>query len=552
MPTKIRTQAEKNETFYKKAKLVHEDLYDYSHDNYVDSHTPFKIWCKTCNEFFLQRPHNHTNVKQGCPACGLKNRHHPLQKSNDKFIEQAKEKWKEIYDYSITIYKNKITKIKYFCNECKIEVEQSPVQHLKNGCPFCAGRGVGKHTKESFIEKAIKIHDKIYNYYKVEFNSIHNKVLIHCNICKKDFSQKASNHLCGNGCPYHKGGVQINQDEYIKRSKLRHGETFDYSNTEYEKAHNKVKIICKKHGEFEQFAYMHLQSEHCCPQCVAELTSSLIEKEIEDFIKLNYDGHIETNNRTILNFKEIDIYLPYLKIGFEINGNYYHCEGVVGKNYHNNKTNLAESKKIQLIHIFEHEIRNKKEIIFSRILNLLGKTQKIHARKTKIVNLTLEEKNDFLEKNHMQGKDNSEIYFGLKYNEKLVACMTFGKPRFNSNYDYELIRFASILNTSVVGGASKLLSHFKNQYKGSIISYSNRRWSTGNLYRKLKFNFLKRTNPGYFYYNLKNKKIRNRMACQKHKLKNNKFYAENLTEYGIMKLNGYDRIWDCGQDVWIN
>lgn len=534
----------KLKTFIDKAKNIHEDKYDYSKVEYVNAHVPVVIICKKHGEF-NQAPMAHTSQKQGCPICGLENRKLPHKKTTATFIKEANLKWNNLYDYSITEYVSKETKIKYICPEHGVQ-EQKPYLHIKNGCQYCAGRGTSKYTNETFIKKANEVHDNFYSYDKVEIKSITDKVIITCPV-HGDFNQKASNHInLKNGCPKCKGGISINNEEYIDKAKKVHENKFDYSTTEYTKAHDKVKIICKIHGEFEQLAYMHLNTIHACPCCVAELTSSEAEKEIISFLKEHYNGLIKSNDRTALGYKEIDVLLPEINLGIEYNGNYWHTEAVVGKKYHFNKTNLAEKNKIKLIQIFEHEWNNKKDIVKSRILSNIGLSKKIYARKTNIVNLTVEEKNNFLEKTHIQGKDNSSIYLGLNYENNLVACMTFGKPRFGGNYKYELIRYSSELNTNVVGGASKLLNHFKKNYLGSIVSYADRKWSAGNMYEKLGFKLDHVTEPGYLYYNILKKTVHNRMNFQKHKLEKMPFYDNSLSEYEIMKLNGYERIWDCG------
>ena len=293
---------------------------------------------------------------------------------------------------------------------------------------------------------------------------------------------------------------------------------------------------------------MHLQSKHSCPYCVAEITSSQAEQDIVDFIQKYYQGKIERNNRTILENKEIDILLPEINLGIEFNGNYWHTEAIVGRNYHLDKTTLAEQKNIKLLQIFEYEWNNKKEIVLSRILSHIGKNKKIGARKTKVVELTSEDKNNFLNRTHIQGKDNSSIFLGLEHEGQLVACMTFGKPRYNKKYQWELIRYSSELYVNVIGGASKLLSHFTHE--GNIISYADQRWSVGNLYKQLGFNLVGKTNPGYIYYHIKNKNTLHRSNCQKNKLKKMPFYSDELTEYEIMKLNGFERIWNSGNFVF--
>ena len=186
---------------------------------------------------------------------------------------------------------------------------------------------------------------------------------------------------------------------------------------------------------------------------------------------------------------------------------YWHNENYVESDYHLKKTELSESKNIKLIHIYEDDWLYKQDIVKSRILNLLNFTpNKIYARKTEIKeisdNILLRE---FLEKNHIQGFIGSQVKIGLFYNNELVSLMTFGKQRKNMGTKsfpdkYELLRFCNKLNTTVIGGASKLFKYFTNNYKPKeIITYADRSWSQGNLYNQLGFEFVHKSQPNYFY-----------------------------------------------------
>lgn len=261
---------------------------------------------------------------------------------------------------------------------------------------------------------------------------------------------------------------------------------------------------------------------------------------------------VDTNNRSLLDGLEIDIYLPELKIGIEYNGEYWHSETKKGKSYHLDKTTVAKGKDIRLIHIFEHEWLQKQDIVKSRLLGMLGQNYKLGARKCTIKELAFNEIKDFLNENHLQGSGSPSKYnFGLYYKDILEAVMTFSKPRFNSNYDYELIRYASLTGVNIQGGASKLLKYFTNKYQGSIISYSDKRWGDGNLYKTLGFKYSHSSEPSYFY--AKNSTILSRYQCQKHKLSTlfPEFYKDELTELDIMSNAGFNRVYDCGTDVWI-
>lgn len=317
------------------------------------------------------------------------------------------------------------------------------------------------------------------------------------------------------------------------------------------------KFKCEKcNHKFENTVYNlnNLFCEKCDPNRKNTIENSLFDYLTKEFPNLI----IKRRDRTILYGKEIDFYIKDKKIGIEINGLYWHSEtgGNHKKLYHINKTKGCLFYGVQLIHIFENELRDNEKIIKS-ILNIKlyhPSVKKIHARKCKIKEVSVSEKNSFLNDNHLQGCDKSSIKLGLYQNDELVSLMTFRKTsRFNSNVEWELMRYCSKLNTVVNGGAKKIFSHFVETYQPqSILSYSDRRYFDGNLYSSLGFKFIDNTPPSYFYISKDYKYLMNRMNWQKHLLKNKlPNYDETLTEWENMKNNGYDRIWDCGHSKWI-
>ena len=283
--------------------------------------------------------------------------------------------------------------------------------------------------------------------------------------------------------------------------------------------------------------------------------TNTIYKQFEIFNLIKTENKLY--NYKLIGLKEIDIVLPDIKLGIEYDGLIFHSEGLlnegrvrnVDKNYHLNKLELCLEKGYDLFHIFESD---NIDIWISMINNRLGFNERIYARKCIIKELKSTEIKDFLNNNHLQGFINSSINLGLYYNNELVSLMTFSKPRFNKNYEYELIRFCNKLNTSVIGSASKLFNYFiKNYNPKSIISYANRRFSNGSIYEKLGFKFLRKTAPNYFYFKPSIRILMSRNQFQKHKLANllDKF-DENLSESENMFNNGYRRIYDCGNLVY--
>jgi len=298
-----------------------------------------------------------------------------------------------------------------------------------------------------------------------------------------------------------------------------------------------------------------------CPNCYPPLQgSSYIQKEIYDWLKQYVNvfpdkrfAFKENNKRRAY---ELDIYIESKNIGIELNGIYHHSEnggyGKTDKNYHLNKTNFFKEKGIQVLHFWDIEWLEKKERVQSIILSKLGIYEtKLQARKCVIKEISSKEANEFLNNTHIQGKCNTKVNIGLFYKEELVQLVSFGKSRYNKNYDYELLRFSSKLNTTVIGGFAKLLKYFKDNYRRSIISYCDLRYSIGNIYLNNGFILQGQSSPNYFYTK-DYKKLESRIGYQKHKLsKILKTFDPNLTEWENMQLNKYDRIFDCGNLIFV-
>lgn len=280
-----------------------------------------------------------------------------------------------------------------------------------------------------------------------------------------------------------------------------------------------------------------------CHFCNNRKSVSTGERELRKFLNDLAPEEIKLNYRHLIGKMELDIVLSDYKLAIEFDGLHWHNGNVVEKDYHLKKTEACESVGYQLIHIFEDEWRYKKEIVQSRLKGILGKNERIYARKTVCREISYKDSKEFLEKSHIQGNCMSKWQYGLFDRDKLVAVMTFGKSRFAA--EFELLRFANALNTNVVGGASKLLKHFVKDHPeiSKIVSYADRRWSRGNLYEKIGFKFLHKTDPSYFYRVGRVRK--SRFEFQKHKLVEQGF-DPNKTEHEIMKERKCPRIYDCG------
>lgn len=300
---------------------------------------------------------------------------------------------------------------------------------------------------------------------------------------------------------------------------------------------------------FEFNAHVDNGSTPRCPSC--NPSGSIGESEVFDFVK-GMARSVEANNRTLIGPKELDIFIPGLKLAIEYNGLYWHSEEKVGERYHLDKTIACENKGVKLIQIFESEWLTNKELVKARLQAKMGLNEKIGARNCKTRRIPSSESNTFLSLNHIQGSCRSSEQYGLFFQNELVAVMTFGKSRYDAKVQWELLRFASKAGVTVVGGASKLLTAFEREHSpSSLISYCDRRWNTGESYRKMGFEFSHQSSPSYHYTN-DGIILHNRVKFQKHKLeKLLTTFDPQLTEAQNMAVNGYYRVWDCGTQVFI-
>ena len=264
------------------------------------------------------------------------------------------------------------------------------------------------------------------------------------------------------------------------------------------------------------------------------------------------------NWRNLPSGKELDIYIPSKNLGIEICGLFWHSTSRgCDKKYHLNKLEECNSISIDLITIFDDEIYQKSEIVMNRLKSKLGLVKrKIYARKCQIVEISSESATNFLNKYHVQGTVGSKNRYGLLYNNRLVAVMLFNKGRYvtgNKEGDgvYELTRYCTVSNFSIVGGAGKLFKHFiKNLNPNVIYSYSDKRWNTGKMYEDLGMTKDSDTTPNYYYTKDCMSRL-HRSLFQKHKLKDMEHYDDDFTEEEIMKLEKYHRIYDCGSSKYV-
>lgn len=251
-------------------------------------------------------------------------------------------------------------------------------------------------------------------------------------------------------------------------------------------SHNAAYIFAKR---LELFDFLDLSTTN----------SSFYESEIVDFIGKSL---CVTQARDIIPPYEIDIYVPTKKLGIEFNGTYWHSSLYKDKNYHFMKSKLAEAAGVRLIHIYEYEwadpeLQRKLKLLLNIALGRIS--NRIYARQCDVRQISNKEARPFNEATHLQGHRNAQVTYGLFYGGSLVQLMSFSKTKYNKNLadnEWEIIRGCPGSNNIVVGGVSKLLSHFIRDYApAAIFSYCDFNKFDGKSYLAAGMQFVGYTGP---------------------------------------------------------
>lgn len=470
----------------------------------------------------------------------------------EAFITKARQVHGLKYLYEKTIYVKSKQKVLITCFEHG-DFEQLPNSHLNgSGCPSCGKNkqdSIKKLSVQNVMRKCIETHGDTYDYSLVKFNKVSDKVSI---VCKEHgvFQQSLINHYRGHGCPScgkkSMGDTQkMSKDTFIKKSRKVHGNKYEYDLSMFKDYRSKIKILCKKHGWFTQSAENHYSSGAGCPSCAGR--SSKGETEIFELLKsLGFDCH--RSDRKTIKPLELDIVIPDLKIAIEYNGLIWHSESY-GKDrwYHYNKTEQCERNGYRLIHIWENDWNNNKELQIEFLKHQLNvsEQEKVYARKCKFEYFNNCIIKDFLRDNHIQGPVSFSKAVCLTYDGELVSVSCFTRR----GDEYELVRHCT--SKKVIGALGKSVKRFVNINKCEVYTFLDNSRFTGVSYEKAGFELESELPPDYSYtlngrrYHKFN--FRRDQIAKKHP----EVYSEELTEKEMMLKAGYSRIWDCGKKKYV-
>jgi uncharacterized Zn-finger protein len=293
-----------------------------------------------------------------------------------------------------------------------------------------------------------------------------------------------------------------------------------------------------------------------CPYCSQGRPVSTAEKEVYDYIKsLLPHEDVIANDRTILDGKEMDIYVPSLHLGIEYNGLYWHSElQQPNVHYHEDKWALAEAKGVNLIQIWEDDWSSRMDIVKDSLRSLchVNNAYKDNARSCSVRIVPNDESSMFFNANHIQGAVRGCVTLGLVDPQgALLACFAYRK---NNHHDkaIDLVRYATLINHNVRGGLSKLLSHAIEHAHGSYVyTFSDHCASDGSSYKRLGFAVDKVLHADYSYVRDKTRQHKFNYRLKNFRDSNDLWYAEGYSEKALANANGLFRLYDAGKTRWI-
>jgi hypothetical protein len=289
-------QKKTKEEYIQEAREIHKNVFDYSLIKELPKRdVRVSIICPL-HGVFEQSFHKHLSG-DGCKKCSiLENGRQRIEKAKQKFNQEANKIHNNKYDYSRSVYKSATDNIIIIC-PTHGQFEQTPNRHLSGGgCKKCANEKVKERFSipwNIYKEQLEKIHNNRYNYSKVEWKGVEEKIIVICDI-HGEFIIRPQDHKDGRGCQicskenfvqYNKYNTKI----FIENAKLIWGEKYDYSKVNYDDSNTKIIIICNKHGEYLQLPQNHLK--YGCGACGRELNKRNIElkekSKIEFALKAN-------------------------------------------------------------------------------------------------------------------------------------------------------------------------------------------------------------------------------------------------------------------------
>jgi len=488
-----------------------------------------------------------------------------LKKDNETYVEELEKAFEstgdlENYDLSKVDYIKATVKVLIGCKKHG-DWLVAPF-HPLNGrrCPKCKLDKLSNAFRtplEELQKRSLETHGDKYTFLNIEAEYKNNESLISIKCEVHGLFRKSMNHFLNRsqGCPdcYTESEKEVwnkrSKETYFENCQVLNRGNISLDKFQYVDCKTKGVATCSLHGDFEVTPDALKHSKSGCPSC--SHTVSLEEIEVREYI--HSLGFITENNvEKLAGRKHIDIFIPEVNVGVEYCGIFSHSEfRKTDYSYHLKKYIEAKERGIHLIQIFSDEWIHEKEKVKSCLRIKLGKSAEyLSARKLVVSKSSLSEANEVYRRNHLQGIIfNGNLNYVLREKDgQAKAAMSF----FITGTSCELIRFSS--EGRVIGGFSKLLKEALSEIRGggvsSVFSFSDNRWSEGEVYEKNGFKYSGISDPRYWW--VKGTMRYHRRGFQRKYLPEKlKVFDPELSEAENCRANGFYKIHDAGVTKWI-
>lgn len=537
------------------ATSIHNGFYSYEHVEYINNQTKVSITCPKHGDF-LQKPNDHL-CGHGCPLCKSEKK----VISEEEFISRARQVHGDKFDYSQLGYKNITGVVNIICPKHGMFTTTGRI-HLRSDYPKCS-KDREKVSIEEFKQRLFNRHGDKYSIIEDSYDGLKSPARF---IYSKHGEYEYLPFNCLNvesaGCKECKRENSMNDGgQVLELIKMKHGDKFDYSKFKYSGMNYPCVVTCSKHGDIETTPYKLLIQEYGCQLCSKETGMNRYETEIYIFLKSIYDGEIIIQDRSVLDGRELDFYIPEYNLAIEFNGIAFHhsskdlddkflSQAYKDKNYHHKIFMDCKSKGVKLISIpdFYWVIPEKKEIIKNKIKHYLRQDERIFARKCYILEISNEVANIFYNRTGLEGagfKYKDQESYGLFHNGDLVMCVSIGYiyNQSSKRFEAKINRISTESNITVVGGLTKLLKFLKNKY--GTFKYDFIMSFGASTIDNFGYQYI---GPRYFLVNKTTLKYYHRNHCQKYLLEKhfNEPLLDNDTESTYMQRLGFLKYYDCG------
>jgi len=478
-----------------------------------------------------------------CISCLNEKKRLPFDELEEAFTEIG-------YQLLTREYINVSQTLSYVCPKGHTHTTTYRAWKQENRCPSCFREVVGKSNKHSYDFVKSSFEKESFSLLSEEYKDSLSKLRYRCSLGHEGevtWEKWKGGQRCVR-CSWDKVSEK-HKTPFEDIKKAFEEQEYVLLETDFKGRHYPLSFVCPK-GHSHSITWNNWSLGHRCGHCSSN--SSKGECELGEL----YKEFAPIRTRVLIAPKEIDLYFEKQKLAIEYCGLYWHSvrrdsekHKRIQPGFHYNKMKACSEKGVRLITIFEDEWRDKKALCQSRINAALNWHQRrVFARKCSFRELSFEQAKAFLEENHLQGSVGSEYRIGLFFKEELISVMTLGSPArahtMRGRRVLELKRFASLLNTIVVGGASKLFARAKLYAKANgyeeIKSYCDMRWGVGTVYRQLGFDLSGATKYTPHYTDCRTR------------WRNQTFASSVLQkEEERAKEKGVYKIYDCGHQTWV-